>query len=273
MNPTPQRNPKTRPPTDPLIYYTDHTPVPHRTQVTYLGVEIHETSAPQPNLAKRLAHALSEFNKLHPFWNHANLTKEWKLRVFKATFYPMVLYALHHTFLSAKSRRTLDAWQARQLRRVLGIKAAYYSRTPNTSVITQANTHLLSDMVDMKQKQYLGHVLRAPFDELTGACKPVGEYTITTVCTDRSSNYRVLSSARREGHPRSHWLPQAVHLMQNSIAHDNHRPPHLPHLHQGNPSQFPCALSRWAQDRIKWQSLCALPTLRTSASTTLQDEL
>lgn len=261
MNPTKERNPKTRPKTDPVIYYSDHTPVPHRAQVTYLGVEVHETSAPQPNLAKRLAHALSEFNKLHVFWNHANLTKDWKLRVFKATFYPMILYALHHTFLSIKSRRTLDAWQARQLRRVLGIKAAYYSRTANTLVIKQAKTHLLSDIVDTRQKQYLGHILRAENNN-----------TITTVCIDRSYNYRTLSSAKREGHPRSHWLPQAVKLVHDSTY--NRHPPHLPHLNKGNPTQFPCALFCWAKDRQIWRSLSALPTLREGETNfTPHDEL
>ena len=250
MNPHKDKNPYKAPKEHPIIHYANGEPVPNKHQVTYLGIEIHQKGNQQPNLITRLAKAQKEFEKLKIFWNHANLTKIWKLRVFKAIFYPMILYGLHHSCLTQTNLDKLDAWQARQLRRVLKIKASFYSRTPNSTVIKQADTPLLSAIVLRNQIQYLGRILRAENYE-----------TIKTITLTRHCNYRTLTARRRRGHPRDHWLPTLVEDIHDTLATlpPSHSLPH-PAI---TLSPFPyAALSQLAADSTHWRRVSELPTRR-----------
>ena len=74
----------------------------------------------------------------------------------------MVLDGLHYAWLTKDLLKRLDAWQARKLRRVLGIKAAYYSRVSNQYVLSRAGTKTFSDILQFDRLRYLGHILRSP---------------------------------------------------------------------------------------------------------------
>ena len=165
----------------------------------------------------------------------------------------MILYGLQHSCMTLKNNNRIDAWQARQLRRVIGIKASYYSRTTNDIVLKQADTTTFSQQILANQIKYLGRILRAEDHE-----------TIKTITLTKSRNYRTLDSHRRKGHPRAHWLPTLTQDIDELI---HSTPSHLPHSFPTTPSFHPtffpyAALSHLAADFSQWSKVCSLPTRR-----------
>ena len=106
----------------------------------------------------------------------------------------MVLYALHHSWLTKGMSARLDAWQARTLRRVLRIKASMISRVSNAGVLRRAKCTPLSAQVRGERYKYFGHVLRRHYPE-----------TIVSVCLDSSYKLRPPAGKRRRRRPLDNW--------------------------------------------------------------------
>ena len=109
--------------------------------------------------------------------------------------YPLVLYGLQYSWLTLSDKRKLDAWQARILRRTLGIKASMISHITNADVLKQASTTPITTQFEHAQIKYFGHILRAAEREDISY----------TVCFSKTGSARLLSSRRRHGHPCDKW--------------------------------------------------------------------
>ena len=160
----------------------------------YLGVRVSGDGKQIANLSVRLAQASLEFNKLASFWSHASISTSLKLRIYKAIFYPMILYALHYSWLTKSMSSKLDQWQARTLRRVLRIKASMISRISNEEVRKRAKCTPLSTVVRQNRFKYFGHVLR---------CTP--QDTIANVCFDSTWKIRQRAGRRQKRRPLDCW--------------------------------------------------------------------
>ena len=123
-----------------------------------------------------------------------------KLEICKTIFYPLVMYGLHYSWLTKLRLQQLDTFQAKILRRTLGIKASMISRMRNDTVLKLAKTTPLSHQIQVQQNRYFGHVLRAA----------ERDDPVHTVCFSKDGTTRRLSSRRREGHPTQKWTSQLV---------------------------------------------------------------
>jgi len=235
------------------VTFIDGTPVKRVNTAIYLGITCNEKATQTPNLNKRLGAASEQFNRLHLFWRHTNITQKMKIRFFKQIFYPMVLYGLEYSAITPTMERKLDAWQARHLRRVLNIKASMISHTTNQTVLNTAKEVPLSKHTYSKQLKYMGHVLRTPQD-----------HTEYTVCFTAAGNHATISGKKRVGRPKHHWAPNTLqNLAKHRFIESNT-------LHACLPSS--ASLLRpfvdLAHNRKKWANLVAAPTRTIFSNTT-----
>ena len=82
---------------------------------------------------------MTTLKRLDIFWNKTQLSKKWKLRVYDAVITTKLLYGLESASSSNTDKKRLDAFQNKGLRKILGIKHAYFSRIRNQQVIATAN--------------------------------------------------------------------------------------------------------------------------------------
>ena len=85
-----------------------------------------------PRYNDKLEAALAEsgYKKLRLVWN-SNLPRRTKLRSFQSTFIPILIYGLDTLTLTDKHINRIDAFYLKFLRRIVNIKASYYSKFSN----------------------------------------------------------------------------------------------------------------------------------------------
>ena len=116
-----------------------------------------------------------------------------------------MLYGLHTTWLTASQRRRLDGFQARCLRKILGIPPSFLSHIPNSTVLQAAETRALSTQLLEQQLALFGKAARsAEGSTLRDAFFAPGGYTL-----------RSRMHVRRRGRPKQTWEDQLLkHAVQ-----------------------------------------------------------
>ena len=148
----------------PKLYFINDQEVPTTTQVKYLGYHISWEDPFSVAFKHRAALTEAAYKKLRLVWN-SSLTRCTKLRIFQATFVPVLTYGLDALTLTDKSLDRIDAFFFRFLRRIVGIKASYYSRVSNHVVWRTANyPKKPSDRLHKIQDKMLGEVFAAGID-------------------------------------------------------------------------------------------------------------
>ena len=161
----------------------------------YLGTVLHEDGRTGSALGRRIGMAKRELNDLARVWRQSNLPRGRKLQIYRSLVESKLLYGLACCCLSAAELRRLNGFQARCLRQVLGIKAAYYSRVSNKTVLERAGRLSASELLIRQQLTILGRVLRSPSDSSLQQAAFIPN-TLTPV----TSFY-----VRRQGRPRKEW--------------------------------------------------------------------
>ena len=206
-----------------------------------LGIQITRDGRQMHNLTSRLAKATAEFNKLSAFWSHAHINTGIKIKMYKAIFYPMVMYALHYSWMTKSMNSKLDSWQVLTLRRLLRIKASMISHVSNEEVLRRAKCTPLSVLVRQERKKYMGHVLRQDYNS-----------TIHNICFDSSCKVRTPQVKRRRRRPLDNWTRKTI---QEVLFSGQHVP--LPSL-RPNLAADPCTdgvlyARRIANNRTLWK--------------------
>ena len=111
-----------------------------------------------------------------------------------------MLYGLDALSLTDKNIATLNGQYFRFLRRVLRIKAAYYSRIPNTEVWERAGRpHRAGDTRNATQHKMLVEVYSHSMES------PLHNVVFCSALRDR-----IISQGRRRGKPIPYWLNTIV---------------------------------------------------------------
>ena len=184
------------------IQYADGHTVLIVNQATYLGTTITANGNYHAEISARIAASLTTLKRLDIFWNKTPLSKKWKLRVYDAVITTKLLYGLASASLSNTDKKRLDAFQNKGLRKILGIKHAYFSRIRNQQVIATANQEAKpkkhKEIIKMfkkleRQITLFAHLFRAPEDDEMKkiAVQPNGK--------------RVWAGFRRVGKPKLKW--------------------------------------------------------------------
>ena len=140
----------------------------------------------------------------------SDLPVKKKVEKYKALVLSKAVWGLHLLPLTESNLAHLEYMHCRSLRRILKLKAAYYSRISNAEVRKRAKCSTVMQMVRRKQLALLGHVLRRPFhDPDRLAC-----FEPDASCTPR----RPENCHVRVGAPRKTWFKSLLPLFtQNGI--------------------------------------------------------
>ena len=166
------------------------------TTLNYLGTVLSEDGCTHSELGRRIGIAKADVTSLQKLWNHSVVSKRRRLEIYSGLVESRLLYSLTCCCLTVAQQRRLDGFQNRCLRRVLGVKPAFYSRVSNAEVLRQSGHRLASQLLEIKQFHLLGKVLRAPEQNPLRTCC----LTPNTVAP-ATSRY-----VRRIGRPRKEWI-------------------------------------------------------------------
>ena len=206
--------------------------VPVVSSQVHLGSLVTNDQKMSKELGRRLSIAGATMKKLQEFWKHATVV--WKLRVFNAVITSQMLYGLDTSWLMKGELKRLDAAQARWLRRIMHIPAAYYSRISDETVRERSQQAKWSTQLLQRQLVLYGHILRlekndplrmATFDNNLSQTTPPG-------------------STRRRGRPRSFWVREVGTVARERVLG----------LPRGIRQRR--RVEEVAQDRDLWRKIC-----------------
>ena len=111
------------------IKFKDGSTVPRKNRAVYLGSILKDTTDNAAEVSNRIAMAIKTAKQLKIFWGKAKTTTEWKLQVFNAVIQSKVVYGLETMQLTQRELNKLDAFQIRNLRRILKMPTTFVDRT------------------------------------------------------------------------------------------------------------------------------------------------
>ena len=197
----------TKPGTQGDLFFQSGEKVPKTSKAKYLGAMISWDRPFHEAFYHRLALAESDFKKLRLVWN-SNMPRRRKLYIFHSTIVPSLLYGLDSLSLTDHNLRTVNGQYYRFLRRVMGIKAAYYSRIPNEEVWNQAGRpHRAGDLLNATQHKMLVEVYSHSMDD------PLHNVVFCSALKDR-----ITTQGRRRGKPIPYWLRTMIKRHYPSLS-------------------------------------------------------
>ena len=173
--------------------------------IVYLGSSVAMDGHIESELARRIGMAQAELVALQKVWRHTSLSKAEKYDIYRAVVISRLMYGLQVAWLGKASLRKLDGFNARCLRKMMGIPPAYHSRVSNKAVLDRMGARSLSKLLLEQQLGYLGTLARRPPE-----------------CPARSGIFDaglILKAdfKRRVGRPRMEWAPELLKILQDRL--------------------------------------------------------
>ena len=138
-------------------------------------------------------------------WSRSSLPMKRKLAIVSAYISSKLTYAVASAWLWKGDLRRLDGFHANCLRKMLGIKAAFWSRISNERVRQIAGVQALSKHIRKAQLHFFGRILIDP-------CKQL----LRDVAFHECSHVPVTSAfIRRVGRPRQTWTDQLLQIVRS----------------------------------------------------------
>eukprot|EP00959_Pyramimonas_sp_CCMP1952_P396405 8305453-Pyramimonas_sp.AAC.1 len=114
-------------------------------QTVYLGGSLNVTCSAKPEIIRRTGEAKSRFKALSHCWSRANICRDPKIQLYKATVLPKLLYNLETAWSLQADRARLDSFHVKCLRHIFRIPSAHASRISNDEVLERAQEPPLSE--------------------------------------------------------------------------------------------------------------------------------
>ena len=179
----------------PKVKFRSGEAVPTTTLIKYLGSMITWEKPFEAAFKHRAGIAETNYKKLRLIWN-CSLTRKEKLHIFQTTFIPTLIYGLDSLTLQDKHLKRIDAYYYRFLRRIIGIKASYYSRITNNEVWRRARyPRKPSSFLNKAQAKFLDSVFA------TSDQDPVHHVVFSPGFKDR-----IQAMGRRRGGKVPYWI-------------------------------------------------------------------
>ena len=195
----------------PPVYFLNGSPVPRKEVVKYLGCVVAWHNPFDVSYKHRTALAEEAHKKLRLIWN-STLSRNTKLRIFQSIFIPVLIYGMDSMTLTTPQLHRLDAFYFRFLRRVVGIKASFYSRVSNLVVWETAGfPDRPSDFLWRSQYQFMREVYLASRKE---------PYHTVVFCSAHRD--RILAQGRRRGMQFPYWLEVISKRYFPNLFHSDH---------------------------------------------------
>jgi hypothetical protein len=180
----------------------DGTFVREKESMVYLGSLLSSDGRIGSELGRRIGAARAVFDRLTKVWAHATISRVRKLRVFQVCVESKLLFNIHAAWLNVSERRRLDAFQAKCLRKVIGVKPSFISRVSNEEVRTRANCRPLSSILTQRQLMLMGRL----------AARPDTDIMRQSVFSPGAFEPRKPVGRRRRGRPRNIWTTAVFQL-------------------------------------------------------------
>ena len=171
----------------------------------------------------------------------------------------MILYAASEMSYTASQVRRLDAWYMRHLRRVLRIKASYWSRISHHTALQRAGHPVLpSRKLQSLQLEHITQLFQLP------TTHPAFHVCLTSAYTDK-----VATGKRRRGHPRQYWLRETIALARKWLEKTGFPSDKIegkPSRHTAKTRPFePLWLRKFIQKHpLWWKHIIRAPTLNSA---------
>ena len=176
--------------------------VPREHKASYLGTLLTDTVSNKQEINSRIADVQVTSNRLGIFWDKADTTKEWKIRVYTSIIKSKLLYGLETIQLTTVEQNRINAIQMAGLRRILKLPSTYEDRTYSNKYILD----LIKDQYKMKiltfqeswrrrKVKLLGHIIRAKHSD------PLRQVIFQKGTDQPRTEYK-----KRTGKPRDKWL-------------------------------------------------------------------
>ena len=124
------------------IKYSDGAMIPRKQAERYLGTLLTDAVDNRQELANRIADAAHTCKRLKLFWNKAQATSVWKIRVFHAIVQSKLLYGLEAMQLNQTELAKLNAFQIKGYKRILHI--------PPTSIDRSWTNQAVKDLLEQQ---------------------------------------------------------------------------------------------------------------------------
>ena len=183
---------------DAKIIKQDGTTVDQKDPLKYLGATLASDGRIDSEVSRRIGLAHADFRSLSRVWSHSGLSLREKVRIFEACVISRLTYGLMTAWLPAATRRRLDGFQARCLRRIVKTPAAYVSRVSNIAVLQKSGCIRLSLRIREQQLLLVGQYLSSP------------AHCPTRVMLERWMADEPYQGGRGRGRPRMTWCADVV---------------------------------------------------------------
>ena len=135
-------------------------------------------------------------NQYKIIWQ-SDLTVKKKVDTYNSLVWSKGRWSLHFLPMSKGNRQIIDGAQARHLRRLTGIPAAYISRVTHAQVRKKAKATTASTDIFKTQLRWMGHILRKP---------PTDPLRIVLFGPNHNlDGYRPTTGKRKQGRPNTDW--------------------------------------------------------------------
>ena len=182
----------------------------------YLGGIISDKADPTEDITNLLGIAAKEFYKCKDVWDNQKLDQGWRLHIYEVKVASTLIYGMDTLTLSEAQLARLDYFNARCLRRIMAIPAAYISRVSNLTVFNRAARATnkkkyipIGDKIRNRQYLLLGHIIRNESSSDHAKLSAIDE-----------NGRRVSIFNKRIGRPRSKWLTSVTDRIWK-LLHDN----------------------------------------------------
>ena len=156
-------------------------------------------------VSSRVGEMIGLMNSYKRVWTSGTSLKN-KVDKLQAMVWSKGRWGLHLLHLNTALKRTLDGAQARFLRRLARIPAAYISRISNAKVRRKCKSWRFSTQVLQAQCHWLGHILRRPEDH------PL-RLVVFEPGTQLMPRLTGTEYKRRRGRPRGDWAQTLISIL------------------------------------------------------------
>ena len=123
----------------------------------------------------RISLASGDFWNLSRSWAHAGLPRKRKLELFNALVLSKWQHGFSTLWLVTAQRQRFDRFHVRCVRKVLGIRGAFVSRTSNREAFARGDTRPVLELVLQCESRLFGKIVLSPGDSpVSQSGLPVG---------------------------------------------------------------------------------------------------
>ena len=204
---------------NPAIHFANGQAVPKASETTYLGSVLTRDASRNTELNARLSKALNTCGKLKTFWYKTNARTSWKLQIYNAIIIAQMTYGLSTLHMTNAMLKKVNAFHMRELRYILKIEHAYYSRISNEEVINRANLALndalalntswqvfLGQTENPKKVKMVGEIIKERQMKLLGRVLRLLETDPMKEATCWRYMLELIHVKNRVGRPREKWF-------------------------------------------------------------------